>query len=486
MLPKARTFPRNAVATEHPMASAAGLEAITAGGNAFDAAVAASFALGVVLPHTSGLGGDFFALFREARTGKVRCLNGSGWSPSGLTVERLSALGEESMPTIGPRSAVIPGMPFAVHELHKKFGRLEFGSLVAPAAKLARDGFPVSPSLAGALNRSPEARHALLSGAGAVPGEVLRTPRLAATLAKVAEEEMDGFYAGEVAEGIQRAIALGGIEVEPSDISEFRPEWVDPIQSTYRGRRVYEVPPNSMGAETLLILKILEETEPPAPDSAERIRMSTEATKVAWSAKEERLGDPRFVRFDLGEFLSYRSSSATGGASGDDTTYFAVADEEGNLLSCIQSIFRPFGSGVYLDGGFFLNNRASSFRFEGPNRAGPRKRPVHTLSSLLVSEGQEAPVMAVGMSAAQLRPQLHALLVTNLVDYSMGLERSLSFPRFAWNGEAILIEPGFRTAGLDASLVESNGIGVAQGLELRPGSIRAVCDTRGDGAPAGD
>jgi gamma-glutamyltranspeptidase / glutathione hydrolase len=483
---KAKTFSGCAVATEHPLASLAGFDAIRAGGNAFDAATAASFALGVVLPHMNGLGGDFFALLKQGRKGEVRCINGSGWSPSGLTVERLKVLGERDVPTRGPGSAVVPGMVLGVRELHRRFGRLEWGSLVVRAIELAAGGFPVSQGLARAINDTPEAGGALLHGRRASAGMVLKLPRLAETLRRIADEGPEGFYEGEVAESIRATTARGGIEVSASDLSEMSPEWVEPLESSYRGTRVYEVPPNSMGAETLLILKQLEELEPAKRDSPERIAQVTEATKVAWKAKEEMLGDPRFVSFDLERFLAYRSSPLKGRVAEGDTTYFAVADAEGNLLSCIQSLFHSFGSRAYVEGGgFFLNNRASSFRLRGPNKAEPRKRPAHTLSALLVSGGGP-PSMAVGTSAGELRPQLHSLFVTNLVDYSMGLDGAIAFPRFAWDGSATLIERGYTTRGAREGLVERERIGVAQGVELLPGSVRAVCDWRGGGSPAGE
>ena len=159
------------------------------------------------------------------------------------------------------------------------------------------------------------------------------------------------------------------------------PEWVEPLEMGYRGQRVFEVPPNSMGAAALMILKEIEGDAPPAPDSLERVRRMTAATRVALSAKDESLGDPRFVPFDLQSFLQSRLRPSSSPVAEGDTTYFAVADGEGNLLSCIQSLFHPFGSKIYLRrSGFFLNNRASAFRLEGPNRLAPRKRPVHTLS----------------------------------------------------------------------------------------------------------
>jgi gamma-glutamyltranspeptidase / glutathione hydrolase len=553
---------KSAVATEHPLASLAGYAAIESGGNAFDAVTAASFTLGVVLPQLSGLGGDFFALFKNGKTGKVYCINGSGWAPTGMTVDRLRSLGCAEMPRSGPNSAVVPGLVLGVHELHKRFGVMDFGRLLDRAVELAEGGFQISPGLARAISTTPGARASLLGHHGrddggdaaarheddrdeggeeaekgaereervaAIPsGVLLRQQDLAATLRRVVERGPDGFYSGETARLLRGAMSKEGLDVTAADLSEMRPEWVEPLESRYRGRQVFEVPPNSMGATTLLILRQLERLDPPRdPASPERIAQITEATKVAWQAKEEQLGDPRFVDFDLERFLSSSGKPGPQRRLADrDTTYLAASDKEGNLLSCVQSLFQTFGARVYVEGGgFFLNNRASAFRYEGPNRVEPRKRPVHTLSALLLSRdaaeeggrGEEQrgigggglgtrrggaptptaapppPSIAIGTSAGELRPQLHALFVTNLIDYSMGLEEAIAFPRFAWDGRATRVEAGYhylrtRGPGRKDGLRRSARIGVAQGVELLSGGEKkkSVCDGRGEGVPAGD
>jgi len=239
-----------------------------------------------------------------------------------------------------------------------------------------------------------------------------------------------------------------------------------------------------------MILKMIESEEPPAPDSLERIVRVTDATRAALAAKDELIGDPRFVPFDLESFLGSRLSTRGPGVSDGDTTYFAVADREGNVLSCIQSLFHPFGSRIYLkDSGFFLNNRASAFKLRGPNCVAPRKRPVHTLSALLLSRRDgERRYIAMGTSGGEHRPQLHALFVSNIVDYSMGMEDALNYPRFVWDGEETLVEKGYE---VDGSSPEMRLVdhpyrqGVAQGIEISHSGKKAVCDIRGDGSPAG-
>jgi gamma-glutamyltranspeptidase/glutathione hydrolase len=483
------------IATEHPLASQAGSEVMRAGGNAFDAAVAASFALSVVLPHLNGLGGDFFALFQDGRSGKVRCLNSSGWAPTGSTVEALRAQGLAEMPLFGPNSVVIPGLVGGVEELHRTFGRVEFAPLMRRAVELADEGFPISPGLARALARyrGKLPRDAVLAfgaeGLGPQPGAVLRQRELAERLKEIAEGGPEAFYRGAAADEIARAVGEDGLEVDRDDFS-FAPEWVEPLSIDYRGHEVFEVPPNSMGAAALKILKQIEGKEVPAPDSLERVMSVTEATKEALAAKDELIGDPRFVSFDLESFLRSRSGPRGSAVAEGDTTYFAVADGEGNILSCIQSLFHPFGSRIYLkDSGFLLNNRASAFKLAGPNQLAPKKRPVHTLSALLLSKGEgEPPYLAMGTSGGEHRPQLHALFVSNVVDYSMDVEGALSYPRFVWDGEETVAEKGYRVEGHSPSLrvVDfPSRQGVAQGIELSRAGKKAVCDVRGDGAPAG-
>jgi len=482
----------SAVATAQHLASLVGYGALRDGGNAFDAATAASFALAVTLPHLSGLGGDFFALFQDGKTGKVQCVNGSGWAPSGATAERIVSLEKGEMPKFGPNSVVVPGMVRGVYELHKRFGKLEFGKLLKGAVRLADKGFPISPGLAKAIEVAgeslpPDARRVFSGDEGLPAGSILVQFKLAETLKEIAKQGPEGFYTGKTAESVCAAMAKGGLEVQPEDFSSLQAEWADPLKTEYKGHEVFEVPPNSMGAATLLILKQLESLPKTKADSLRRIVDVTEATKVAWQAKEEQLGDPRFVDFDLDRFLGFRRKARSATLTGGDTTYFAVADDEGNLLSCVQSLFHSFGSRVYVrEAGFFLNNRGSGFRLKGPNKVEPRKRPVHTLSALLVSR-DGSPSVAIGTSAGEYRPQLHALFVTNLVDYSMSLEEAIGFPRFAWTGEDTIVENGYKIGGGGGrpGIKEHGPIGVAQGVELMGGQKKSVCDTRGDGFPAG-
>jgi gamma-glutamyltranspeptidase/glutathione hydrolase len=495
---------KTGIATEHPLASLASAEALRAGGNAFDAAVAASFSLAVVQHHLGGLGGDFFALFYEADSGKVLCLNSSGWSPSGMSVDLLAGRGLRSIPTFGPFSTAIPGLVRGIHELHRKFGRLEFGRLLAKPIEFAEEGFPLANGLRNSLRvdleHLPESARRVFAPHGHPPesGELIRQANLAQVLRGVAENGADFFYEDWVAECICDQLSQSGVPVTTKDFADFKPEWTTPLSMDYRGSTVYEVPPNSMGATTLLILKYLQQVDPEKskPNSPERVELALRGAVAAYRQRDSMLGDPRFVRFDpekffeVGKELDRRPTLEEYATGPADTTYYAIADEEGNILSAIQSLFSHFGSRVFVEkAGIFLNNRSAAFKTKGPNRLEPRKRPLHTLSALLLGP-DERPNTALGCSGGELKPQQHALFVTDLLDYSMSLEETIDYPRFLWRGgRAVTVESGYhlpRDTTFDFKSVSFPGAtGVAQGVQVLPEGRKAVCDIRGDGVPVG-
>ncbi len=497
----------NAAATEHPLASLAAFETLRAGGTAFDAAVAASFCLSVVQHPHGGIGGDFFALMYQAEKDAVYCLNASGWAPSGLTVEAVTGHGYREMPSHGPYSVTIPGLVKGIYRMHERFGILEFPSLLSHAIEFAENGFPLGYDFARCLrlniDRLPDSAKQVFLAEGKVPepGTVVRQQKLGAVLKEIAENGPDPFYDGCVAESLCEHMVDNGISMEIADFRDFEPEWCDPLKGTYRGTTVYEIPPNSMGATTLLMLKMLEEIEMNnlKPNSSERVAVTVKAAEASYQARDESLADPRFAPFDLQRFLSHspfqnRKQEATRPTQNDDTTYFAIADKEGNIVSGIQSLFDVFGSMVFVeDCGIFLNSRASGFKLSGQNKLEPRKRPLHTLSTLLI-QSDHKPTIALGASGGNFRPQQHSLFVTNLVDYSMSLEEAIDFPRFLWHDEKRLrAEEGYvglSTLPFDIENIRypasSRETGVAQGVEIMAKAKKAICDVRGDGLPMGN
>ena len=489
-----------AVASEQPLASLAGYDVLRNGGNAFDAAVATSFSLAITFHPAGGVGGDFFGMFYEAKTGKVHCLNGSGWSPSGLTLDLVMSKGGGRIPQFGPLTCMVPGYPAGVWEMHRKLGSLEFRDLLAAPIGLASEGFPAGEALcrsvAGAYSALPADAKKVFAPRGKppTPGEWIRQEALGRLISDIAEAGADGFYSGWPAEKISAALDSLGVPCGVEDFRDFRAEWVSPLTLDYRGTTVYEVPPNSMGATSLLILKQLSEgaLSGTGPLSKERIERTMGAVLPAYARRDEMLGDPRFSRIDLESFLDVGSLAAPtpGTVRSGDTTSFAIADGEGNIVSGIQSLFQHFGSRVFVpECGIAINDRGAGFSMAGPNKVEPRKRPLHTLSSLIL-ERDGRPYLAIGASGADFRPTQHALFVTNSVDYQMPAEQNVAHPRFLWGGgKTLLVEQGYELPGGDSFDVQSlpmpGRTGVCQAVEISDNYRKAVCDIRGDGIPAG-
>lgn len=491
---------RAAVASEQPLASLAGYDVLRKGGNAFDAAVATSFALAVTFHPAGGLGGDFFGMFYEAKTGKVHCLNASGWSPSGLTLELVKSKAGGQIPQFGPLTCAIPGFVSGVWEMHRKLGSSEFKGLLEASVELATRGFPagegICRSVAGAYPElSKESKEIFAPGGKpTTPGEWIKQEALGRVISEVAEGGSDAFYSGWPAEKIASTLDSLGVPTNASDFADYESEWVLPLTLDYRGTTVYEVPPNSMGPTSLLILKLLSESDlsKAGPLSSERIELTMKAVLPAYAQRDELLGDPRFGRIDLESFLSGGSTTAMPQSRirSGDTTAFSVADAEGNMVSGIQSLFQHFGSRVFVpECGIALNNRASGFSTVGPNKVEPRKRPLHTLSSMILERGGR-PYLAIGASGGDYRPMQHALFVTNSVDYSMPAEQNVAHPRFLWGGgRNLLVEHGYelpQDGGFEIQNLPMPGrTGVCQAVEVSGDYRKAVCDVRGDGIPAG-
>ena len=491
---------RGVVASEQALASTAGYEVLRRGGNAFDAAVATSFALAVTFHPAGGIGGDFFGMLYEAKTGKVHCINASGWSPSGLTLELARSAGRGSIPRFGATTCMVPGFVAGVWEMHRRFGSEEFRELLSAAVGYAANGFPAGEGLcrstsAAFAELSEDAKRVFApSGRPPTAGEWIRQEALGRAISDVADAGPDAFYAGRPAELIRSALEELGVTSRPADFRDFKPEWASPLSLDYKGVQVFEVPPNSMGATSLLILKKLSEggLAGAGPLSKRRIEATMEAVVPAYARRDEMLGDPRFGDIDVERFIgsplvAARRNSRVGQG---DTTAFSLADSEGNLVSGIQSLFNHFGSRVFVGGcGLMLNNRGSGFSLSGPNKVEPGKRPLHTLSSMIL-ERDGRPFLAIGASGGDHRPLQHAQFVTNAVDYAMPVDLNVGHPRFLWNGsDSVLVEEGYELPEGGPFNVRSlpmpGPTGVCQGVQVSDRCLTGVCDVRGDGMPAG-
>jgi gamma-glutamyltranspeptidase / glutathione hydrolase len=444
------------VATSHVQASSAGAQVLARGGSAVDAAIAANAVLGVTEPMMNGMGGDLFAIYWDAKSGKLYGLNASGWAPQKLTIEHLKAKGVTSMPSEGIDSVTVPGAVAGWNALHERFGRLPWKDLFHAAIFYADEGYPVPEIIAGYWSGSaeqifndPEARRLYLpNGKPPAVGQVFVNHDLAKALQLVAQKGPAAFYKGEIASAILNTSQSLGGTMAADDLAEFSPEWVEPISTTYRGWTVYELPPNGQGMAALEMVNIME-TVPPSSDgplSVAELHKKIEAMKLAYADLGRYNGDPRFAKIPVKGILSKAYAAeraklidptkancevAAGTPPMSDTTYLSVVDREGNIVSLIQSNYEAFGSGVAVRGmGFVLQDRGGLFSIDpaSPNALAPRKRPFHTIIPAFMEHGDQH--IGFGIMGGANQPLAHAQFVSNIVDYGMNIQAALENARF--------------------------------------------------------
>jgi gamma-glutamyltranspeptidase/glutathione hydrolase len=508
-----------AVATSHPLASMVAMEALAAGGNAVDAAVAAAAVLCVVEPHMTGIGGDAFALYFPRGSDRPLALNGSGRAPAAATPALLRGLGLAEIPQASPHAVTVPGAVAAWCRLVEGHGTKGLDELLRPAIRYAEGGYPIAPrvafdwaSEAPRLRADPGARrHLLVDGEAPALGSIHRQPALGATLRRIAERGRAGFYEGEVAaDVVGRLRELGGVQTE-EDFAAQDAEWVEPIRTTYRGFDVWECPPNGQGLAALLILNQLSGFDlGPGLPAAERVHLHAEATKQAYHNRDLLVADPAHLPVPVEDALSERFAERLRaridrGRAGvarawdepehEDTVCLSVVDRDGNAISFIQSLFHAFGSGIVAPrSGVTLQSRGTSFRLvEGhPNEIGPGKRPMHTIIPGLLAKGGRA-VMPFGVMGGHYQSAGHAALLSGILDAGLDLQSAVDAPRsFARDGVLQLeagIDPavaaelerlGHRTQRLDKPL------GGGQAVWIDPaGVLVAASDPRKDGCALG-
>jgi gamma-glutamyltranspeptidase/glutathione hydrolase len=444
------------VATSHTLASQAGAQILARGGSAIDAAIAANAVLGVTEPMMNGVGGDLFLLYWDAKTGKLYGLNASGWAPRGLSIEYLKQKGTFQMPQAGIDSVTVPGAVDGWAKAHARFGKLLWKDLFTQAIYYAEHGYPVPELIhdfwAGdeqTLKQTPEAERVFLPG-GKAPeiGEIFSNPDLGKTLRLIADGGRDAFYRGEIAQSIvSTSSALGGT-MQPDDLADFSAEWVEPISITYRGWKVYELPPNGQGMAALEMLNIMSALQPDkaGPLATMELHDRIEAMKLAYSDVYRYDADPRFAKVPVKGLLAddyaiqraalidpakANCTPTSGSPARSDTTYLAVVDKDGNIASLIQSNYDAFGSGVAVKGrGFILQDRGGLFLLDPshPNALAPRKRPFHTIIPAFMEQGDTH--IGFGIMGGANQPLAHAQFVSNVVDYNMNIQAALSEPRF--------------------------------------------------------
>lgn len=468
------------VATSHPLAAMAGLDMLKKGGNAVDAALAAAACLTVCEPTASGIGGDLFAIV--SFQGELYGLNASGPAPENISLERLKKEGYSEIPRYGLVPVNVPGAPAGWAALSKRFGRLPMTEVFVPAVKYGAEGFPVSPLLSRGWQRAYQVYSTLKGdeykawfatfapqGRAPLPGELMRLPDHAATLAAIAETGADVFYHGELGEKIDAFFRQYGGYLRGEDLSRYQVEWVDPICTEYRGHEVWELPPNGQGIVALMALNILKGYDFTEKDAALTYHRQIEALKLAFEDAQRYVTDPGKMQVAVEDLLSEGWAAEKRKRIGEraleplpseerdgGTVYLAAADGEGNMISLIQSNYNGFGSGVVVPGtGIALHNRGHNFSFvsEHHNCLEPNKRPYHTIIPGFLTKNRRA-IGPFGVMGGFMQPQGHVQVIMNLLDFGHNPQAALDAPRWQWMRGKIVNVENTLPAGIINGLVE--------------------------------
>ena len=450
-------------ATSHPLATQTAISILKNGGNAVDAAIAANAVLGLVEPTGCGIGGDLFAIVWNANEKKLYGLNSSGPAPSGISIDKLKEVGINKIPPYGALPVTVPGAVAGWSALHKKFGTLDFELLFTDAINYAENGFPVTELIAYYLNRSSEVfatypnfkKVWMPNGHTPKKAELFKNQLLAQNYRDIARTYGLEFYNGTIASNIVKSVNDAGGYFSKNDLSSYKPEWIEPVSTNYRGLDVWELPPNGQGIAALQILNILENfnIEAMGFGSAEYFHLFTEAKKLVFEDRAKYYADTSFANVPVQELISkeyalerskllnLKKASKTynpGNIESGDTIYLTVADKFGNMISLIQSNYRGMGSGIIPDNsGFMLQDRGEMFSMDKNhmNALKGGKRPFHTIIPAFVTKNDE-PYISFGLMGGAMQPQGHAQIIINLVDFKMNLQEAGDAPRIRHAGSS--------------------------------------------------
>ena len=450
-------------ATSHPLATQTAIDVLKNGGNAIDAAIAANAVLGLVEPTGCGIGGDLFAIIWSAKDKKLYGLNASGPAPQTISIETLKEKGLDMIPPYGPLPVTVPGAVAGWSALHKRFGKRDFSTLFDNAIDYANNGFPVSEVVAYYLDISssrfkdyPNFSDVWMPNNKSLQkGDIFKNRDLANTYLSIAESYGSSFYSGTLAKSMTEFIQEQGGYLTINDMKSFQPQWVEPVSTNYRGYDVWELPPNGQGIAALQILNILEQYDlrSMGHNSAELIHIFTEAKKLAYEDRAKYYADPNFNSIPVNELISKTyakqrnklinptqaaKSYLAGKLEDGDTIYLTVADNEGNMVSLIQSNYRGMGSGMVPPQlGFMLQDRGEMFSLD-PNHANALvggKRPFHTIIPAFITK-DDKPFISFGLMGGGMQPQGHAQIVINLIDFDMNLQEAGDAARFRHYGSS--------------------------------------------------
>ncbi len=488
-------FGRNVVATSHPLAAQAGLRMLHSGGNAVDAAVAAAAVMTIVEPVSNGLGSDSFCILWDGQ--QLHGLNASGRAPQAWTPDyfkRKYGADANSPPVRGWDSATVPGAVASWVALSRRFGKLPFADLLAPAIDIAARGYAVPvvvqqkwAAAVPVLADQPGYAEAFMPhGRAPNVGEQFRFADAARSLRLIADTKGAAYYGGEIAEAAARHAREHGGAMTVADFAAYQPEWVTPIGQDYRGHRLHEIPPNGQGIAALIALGILRHFDLAAlkVDSVDSQHLQIEAMKLAFADVYRYVAEPASMEVTAAQMLdeAYLASRAklidlnkaqdfgAGNPVKGGTIYLTAADESGMMVSFIQSNYMGFGSGAVVPGyGLAMQNRGHSFSLDArsPNVVAPGKRPFHTIiPAFLTKDGK--PQMSFGVMGANMQPQGHMQTLIRMLDYGQHPQAACDAPRWRYNaGLEINVE-----AGMDPTTV--------QGLAARGHRMEIIQDSYQD------
>lgn len=523
------------VATSQPLAAEAGVEVLHAGGNAFDAAVAAAAAINVVEPEATGMGGDLFAIAWVAKEHRLVALDSAGRAPLAVSAAQLRARYGKDMPEEGIASAVVPGAVDGWATLLDKYGKLGLKGDLAPAIRLAEQGFPISQRIGtewqmstDLLAKDPDtAKIYLNAGKSWTWGDIFRNPDLARAFRLLQTDGRDAFYKGPIAQAIvAKSRSLGG-QIAPEDLARMHARWVDPISTTFNGYTVHEMPPSTQGFAVLEILNLVEQCPKPLgltpaqinPKSADFWHLVIEAKKIAYGDLRRTNGDPDFAKVPVEQLTSkayaaaqchrinmHRAAALDPGEQPlGGTAYITAADAEGNVVSLIYSVYNFFGSGITVPGyGFLLNDRAAAFSLDArsPNVIAPGKRPFYTIIPGFITRtdqatGAQKPFAAFGVMYGDQQAQGQAQVLLNMLLFNANPQAAGDAARFAHSQATNRLQlesqlynaigPDLQSRGHDVHRANGFDMGGYQAIMIDPktGAYRGASDPRKDGEAIG-
>jgi len=520
------------VCSTSPQAVSTGINILSSGGNAFDAAIAVASVECVTIPGMCGFGGEVFSIFYDAKTGTTHGLTSTGAAPKQATQEYFISKGFSSMPDIGPLSVSPPGELAAYKYINNNYGTMKLSDLIEPAINYAEKGHPISPRAAKVfhdskdrLSKFPSSAKTFLKHDGNVynEGEIFKNIDLANTLKVIRDKGVDSFYSGEIAEKIVKEFKSAGGILDIDSLSKHTVETYQPITTNYRGYSVAENRPPSQGMILLEMLNILEGFDLSSYSHLDpnAIHLMIESKKRAFADRNKYIADPKIKDIPLElliskKFANLRKSTidinkANAGpiiSEGTDTSYFCIIDKEGNAVSFIHSLYSGFGSAFVAEGtGIVFNNRQQGFRLNEPNHPNniqPGKRPMHTLNAYIVLKDNK-PVIISGTPGADFQPQGNLQIITSIIDYNLNPQEAIDSPRWYSipgshpteinNNYIVQVEPNMPKYVTDILIKKGHSItwgqegishGIVQLIYIDPstGIFSGASDPRGDGYAA--